>query len=363
MRTAILMLVATACAAPAAYAHQSAQSRMEVHVRPDDGEIDLLLAIPTKDLGVHLQLDRNADDRVDAAEFEAGRSHALTYLRRTVGARAGGTRCTPKGPGMLKFTPGGSHVAYLETYRCELRGVVELHNLALFETGRYTHLARIQIGKAIHTTAFTAGTPAWEIEIGEPVSRVDTVSRFVGLGIWHILSGVDHVLFVICLLLVAPTLRRLLGVVTAFTAAHTLTLVASALDWFTLPPGAVEPAIAASIVFVAVENVVTTRGERGGPRRRHWVTFAFGLLHGFGFSYVLRDQVGLPTEALVPALVSFNVGVELGQVAIVLVVWPLIRLGARWTHWRWGVWGLSGAVGTLALYWFVQRVLVALAQG
>lgn len=337
-------------------AHQSGASRMEVHARLDDGEVDLLLALPAKDLGSHLGFD--------PGNLEAGQERVTRYLRSRVLVRGDGQRCLPTGDAVVKFSAGKRHILVLETLNCpSLSRRLELRNFALFETGPYTHHARVQVGEAIYRTLFSAATPRFTLELAEPPSVVPSMGRYLWEGVRHIVLGYDHVLFVVCLLLVAPGLRGLLLLVTAFTVAHTLTLVMSALEWVSLPPGLVEPAIAASILWVAIENILSTRGERPGPRHRYRLTFAFGLLHGFGFSSVLRDEVGLPTQALVPALVSFNVGVELGQMAIVLIAWPLIRLAARQGWWRRAMWSLSALVSVLALYWLVVRIWASFAAG
>ena len=143
------------------------------------------------------------------------------------------------------------------------------------------------------------------------------------LGVEHILGGVDHLLFVLALLLIVRGGRRILLTVTAFTVAHSITLVAATLGWVRVPGPPVEAMIALSIVFVAAEIVQGLRGRPGLTARAPWlVAFSFGLLHGFGFAGALAE-VGLPQNAIPIALFAFNVGVELGQlifVALVLIV-------------------------------------------
>ncbi len=176
-------------------------------------------------------------------------------------------------------------------------------------------------------------------------------SRFGRLGVEHIWTGYDHILFLVGLLLTAPSLRAMMLVVTGFTVAHSITLSLAALGWVHVSPALVEPAIAASIVFVGVENL-----WKPAPRRRVFVTFALGLIHGFGFAGMLLE-LGLPRTALVAALVSFNGGVEVGQAAIVVVVLPLLLLLRRAPWWeRRAVPGLSALVALAGLVWFVERV-------
>jgi hydrogenase/urease accessory protein HupE len=186
-------------------------------------------------------------------------------------------------------------------------------------------------------------------------SRVPTGSGFLAFlasrGIFHILGGFDHVLFVIALVSVVASWSQLAKVVTSFTAAHSITLALGALELVRISPRLVEPLIAASILYVGLENVF-----RESPRARLGVTFGFGLVHGFGFSGVLRD-LGLARAQLAPALVGFNLGVEIGQLMIVAplapLVWLLRRRGAAYRTFRVGA---NACVALVAAWWFVQRV-------
>lgn len=177
-------------------------------------------------------------------------------------------------------------------------------------------------------------------------------TMFFVLGVEHILIGYDHLAFLLALLAVGVTMRRTIATITAFSLAHSLTLSAATLDWLRLPGPLVESAIAASIVLVAVANI--SQRNRPAPHRWSWA-FAFGLIHGFGFAGVLADlQIG-GDQVLVP-LLSFNVGVEVGQVACALValpiLWWLARRNARMTT---NV--LSAVAGLAGIYWLLERLL------
>jgi len=179
--------------------------------------------------------------------------------------------------------------------------------------------------------------------------------RFVASGIHHIAIGPDHILFLVGLLLPGGRLLRLMGIVTAFTIGHSVTLVLAALSILTPPSHIVEPLIALSIVFVGADNLfVASRGRD----IRVWVALLFGLIHGFGFASVLRDM-GLPATALGVSLFAFNLGVELGQAVIVVVVASALgllrqRMPAVATR----VATVGSVVVLLAgVYWFVERVL------
>jgi hypothetical protein len=180
------------------------------------------------------------------------------------------------------------------------------------------------------------------------------VRLFVAEGFRHILSGTDHLLFLFCLVIPFRQFRQLLAVVTAFTVAHSITLIASAYNmgpdagWF---PPLVETLIAASIVYMALENIVAP-----GLGRRWMIAFGFGLVHGFGFSFALRDTMQLAGSHLLISLLSFNVGVELGQVAVLAVMLPALALLFRFVvAERIGTIILSAIVAHTGWHWMIDR--------
>lgn len=179
-----------------------------------------------------------------------------------------------------------------------------------------------------------------------------SMGRFVGLGLEHILLGLDHVLFLVLLLLGALGWRSVIRLATAFTVAHSVTLALAVLGWVEVPSEIVEPLIAASIVYIAVENIV-----RGESRHRTLVVFAFGLLHGLGFAGALNftDEFG---GGLIGALLSFNLGIELGQLLVVLLVFPLLLLARRYAWSPRAHLATAAVVGVIGLVWFVERLLV-----
>ena len=190
---------------------------------------------------------------------------------------------------------------------------------------------------------------------GEAQSSVAVARQYVASGIHHIFIGPDHILFVIGLLLLGGNLVQLLKVVTAFTLAHSITLALAALNIYNPPGNAVEPLIALSIVCIGVENLIARPGERDF---RPYLAFGFGLIHGFGFASVLQE-FGLPKDALAVALVSFNVGVEMGQACIVLAVAPLLALIVKRQPKLTRPILVVGSVGValMGTYWFIERVL------
>ena len=179
------------------------------------------------------------------------------------------------------------------------------------------------------------------------------IQKFLPSGVHHILIGPDHLLFLVGLLLLGGTIRRLLLIVTAFTLAHSVTLSLAALNILTPPVQIIEPAIALSIVYVGADNLFV----QGGRDVRAWIAFVFGFIHGFGFANVLRDME-LPTRALGWTLFSFNVGVEIGQLLVVLTVasaLALLRSRSEVVSRRLAFAG-SLVVMAAGAFWFVQRV-------
>jgi len=192
--------------------------------------------------------------------------------------------------------------------------------------------------------------------------QLEVVRTYTILGIEHILSGFDHLLFVLALVLLVQGTRRLLITITAFTAAHSLTLAGATLGWVQVPGPPVEASIALSIVFIASEIVHARQGRYSVTQHYPWVVaFTFGLLHGFGFAGALAE-VGLPQSSIPIALLFFNVGVEIGQLLFVGAVLAVITVGWRAGQrlrvsppvWLWRI--APYAIGALASFWLVERV-------
>ena len=198
------------------------------------------------------------------------------------------------------------------------------------------------------------------VEIAASQTWWEVIGTYIVEGVRHILFGADHLLFVLGLLLIVPDRWILLKTVTAFTVAHSITLAIATLGYAAAPAPPLNAAIALSILFLGPEIVRTWRGETSFTIRHPWVVaFAFGLLHGFGFASALTSA-GLPRQELPLALVSFNGGVELGQLSFIALILALERsfhvLDMRWAPW---VQALPGyTVGTLGAFWTVQRLVL-----
>lgn len=188
----------------------------------------------------------------------------------------------------------------------------------------------------------------------------EVMLTYTKIGIEHILTGVDHLLFVLALVMIVPGTRRLLATVTAFTLAHSITLALATLGLVHVPSPPVEATIALSIVFVASEILHTRAGRPGLAARKPWViAFSFGLLHGLGFAGALAE-IGLPQNAIPLALLCFNVGVEIGQVAFIAAVLAVTTLSLRLNvvdRCRdYATTAVTYAVGSVASFWVIERI-------
>jgi len=206
----------------------------------------------------------------------------------------------------------------------------------------------------------TAGQPTVQLYGSADDHRgMSEIARaYLLLGVEHILTGIDHLLFVIGLLFLVGFNRRLLWTITAFTAAHSLTLASSALGWLVLRPPPVEATIALSIVLVAAEAL-----HRRQTLARRWpalVAFLFGLVHGLGFAGALKE-IGLPDNHLLVALLTFNVGVEIGQLMTVGAAWLLWRATTRWPQLTLARTAALYGIGSVAAYWSWLRVAAIFA--
>jgi len=222
-------------------------------------------------------------------------------------------------------------------------------------------LVRVEtLDRRAWTTLAHPSQPWFELA-GAP-SKLHVAGAYLRLGIEHIWSGVDHLLFILGLMILVKGRRRLIATVTAFTVAHSITLAGATLGFVRVPQQPVEACIALSIVFVATEIIHARQGWQSITERWPWiVAFTFGLLHGFGFAGAL-NAVGLPQTAIPVALLFFNIGVEIGQLLFIAAILSLMALG-RWLirraaipqpAWAWRVAPYS--IGGVAAFWMIQRI-------
>ncbi|WP_454650503.1 HupE/UreJ family protein [Bradyrhizobium liaoningense] len=298
-------------------------------------------------------------DAVDPAAVEAARAAILDYLGRHLVVTGGGTTCPRRDAAIL---PDGDGVIYRTGFACaNAPGDIIYRSTVLTEKDRAARqVVLIAQGRSETQALLDADNTTVTLSTAPP-SLFSTMQRYLVTGVEHIFLGYDHVAFLVAIVLWARRLLPVVKIVTAFTIAHSLTLSLAALNVLVIPSRIVEPAIAASIVFVAVENFFSRDVDR-----RWRVAFLFGLIHGFGFAGALRE-IGLPPDAIVPALAAFNVGVEIGQIAIVALLLPVLGLLDRVTaagrekpaRAARLVYAMSAMIGVLGGYWLLTRVFEA----
>jgi hydrogenase/urease accessory protein HupE len=336
-----LAVLAWLCCGAAAQAHQTSVSFSELNVKGDTVEGTLRFALA----------DLRAIAQIDPQHPEAQQLAPL--LLEGFVLKASGTPCALS-PGATAAPDGEDGVSLTARWRCPKpieQLSVRVGFLDSLPLG-HAHLSRVQFAPdEIAQRVAQVEEPSFDVQRSHPVGS--GFWRFLKLGVEHIFTGYDHIAFLIGLLLLGGSLKRLIGIVTAFTVAHSITLALAALYIVSPSPRVIEPLIAASILFVGLEDLWALRKHHESEALRHrWmITFAFGLVHGFGFASVLRE-LELPRAVLATGLFSFNLGVEVGQVCIVLIALPLIRrLPKQFAP------GAALCVAALGAFWLIQRLL------
>jgi HupE/UreJ protein len=323
-------------------------------------QVDATLTFPT---GLVRYADADRDGTLSATEVDAHRerlTHDLSgRVRVTDGVHPGALAITympaPATMQNLRIET-GSHSALRLTYTWPARIKTANLHYGFFETGISTAscLATILQNGRVRSVVFTPENRDLAVPT-EGTSVLTQVKSFVVLGIEHILTGYDHVLFLLSLLMLGGGLGYLMKTVSAFTIAHSITLSLAVLGAVRLPGQWVESAIALSIVYVAIENFWRKEAALG---RRWLVTFGFGLVHGLGFASILAE-FAIQRRDLAVALASFNAGVEIGQVAIVAVAFVILQMLRRWPAEIWVRRLVSAGAAAAGLVWFVQRALLS----
>ena len=359
VRGAILAVLSSLVPLQDAAAHDPGLSSLTIRPRTSDLEATLTLAV--KDAAQLAELDENHDGTVTQTEFARARPQLEAVVARQVVIAADGkvakdksiSSCLDENNNVeVRLDFGATVFSSLEIQSKIIASLPLGHRqyLQVQNSAGETVFERLLSASADRTTAQMPHTN-WSTTA---VESVRSFTNFLSLGVKHILTGYDHLLFLLGLLVVARGFFSALNIITSFTIAHSITLAVATLRLVQIPSRIVEPLIAASIVFVGVENLL--RGEI--PKSRWLVTFGFGLIHGFGFASALREA-GIASGAggIVLPLFSFNLGVELGQVMVAAAVLPIIwklrenpMFIARWAP------ACSAAVVLLGSFWLVERV-------
>ena len=358
-----------------AWAHKPSDSYLTIRATEGQSAIAVRWDIALRDLDYVLTLDRDGNGELNWGEVRQRDADITKLATSRLALTADGAACplTPSGPLMLDTHSDGNYAVLSLTAQCPgdgaLKAPLKLNYSMLFDVDP-SHRGLVQWVAPGNDTAqaLVFGTESADQTLAlQPTGAWQTLKQYIVDGVCHIWIGYDHILFLLSLLLTAVLLRRagqwqpaptlkgsfveVLKVVTAFTLAHSITLSLAALGVVSLPSRLVESVIAASVVLAALNNL------RGTIEGKRWLmAFVFGLIHGFGFASVLAD-LGLPQNALVLALVGFNVGVELGQLAIVALFLPIAFALRRTWFYRVGVLtGGSILVAMLASWWLAQRL-------
>ena len=357
MRPVFLTVVLALLARPAA-GHPAPFSYVDL--RLDEGRLGVTLTAHDIDLAYELGLER-PDVLRDQALVDRHRADLVALVHSRLSIRVNGRQ-----PDHLTVVSVDA-LAARDSVRFQLEAPTpagrSLDSVVLdavlfpYDPVHQTFVNVFEDGSLAHQAVIGAGRPTLEYQAGTPQGRAELVARFLASGVHHILIGPDHILFLVGLLLIGGGTWPLLRIVTAFTLAHSITLTLAALDVVAPPSHLVEPAIALSIVYVGTDNLLK---PRHGRDVRTAIAFGFGLVHGFGFAYMLK-AFDIPRDALAWSLASFNVGVELGQLAIVGVVAAGLAVLQRHDPRQRQLITMVGSVAVIGagLYWFFERVLPA----
>lgn len=362
----VLMVITILLLSVPAWAHKPSDSYLSLSVQHNhiEGQWDIAL----RDLDNAIDLDSDGDGQLTWGEVRSKHDEIGTYALSRLALSTHHEACTTRiVENLIDHHTDGAYAVLRFHANCG-RAVEQLgveYRLLFDIDAQHKGLLRLSQGGQTSTAIFSQESPSQEFSLAERSPWNESV-QFIHEGIWHIWLGFDHVLFLLALLLPAVLVRtdgrwqaagefsavswNVVSIVTAFTVAHSLTLSLAALDVVRLPSRLVESTIAASVVLAGLGNLYPMMTSR-----RWMVAFGFGLIHGFGFAAVLTD-LGLPQQSLLLSLVSFNVGVEIGQLAIVTAFLPLAYLLRRsWSYPRLVLTGGSLAVIAIALVWFTER--------
>jgi len=366
--------MATVLWSGAAWAHSSSNSYLTLSA--PTGPLTLRADVHLRDVDLMFDLDADRDGQVTWGETQMRSAELASWLDQGLQLGTAGQKCR-LGPADLQASQHADGTYLSAQWTPDCPGLSDLARVNL--TLRY---GLIFEQDSLHRGLLKVDLPDFQssalLSPERPealVSRADSSAwrvfgRYIVEGVWHIWIGIDHIVFLLSLLMLAPLLPSrqritqwpaarqarpvlidVLAVVTAFTVAHSITLGLTIMEWLTPPPDLVEPAIALSVVLAALNNLL------GVNSLQRWrLAFVFGLVHGFGFASVLLD-LGLPASALLAALGGFNLGVELGQLAIVMVFLPLAWLLRHTRFYRWGVVaGGSASIVVVGLFWTLERM-------
>lgn len=343
----VLLSAATASAHPVPFSY------LDLHVERD--AIEGTLVVHIFDVGHDLNVDP-PERLLDAATLSDRASAIVALLAPRVTVAADGRTLTGAWSGVEPIPDRQSIRLHVRYALAAPAGIVHVETAMFPYDPNHQTFLNVYEGSNLTQAILDGRRPEFDYFAGTRQGALAVMRKFIPAGIHHILIGPDHLLFLIGLLLLGGTIRQLTLVVTSFTVAHSITLSLAALNLVTPPARLIEPAIALSIVYVGADNLLVS-SPRGGRDVRAWIAFTFGFIHGFGFANVLREM-DLPARALGWSLFSFNLGVEIGQLAVVLVVASTLAALRSRSEIMGRRIALVGSIAVIAAgtFWFVERV-------
>jgi hypothetical protein len=370
----ILSIIFTFALSSYAYAHSSSNSYLALSTA--NSLMTVRADIPLRDIDLIFDLDSNRNGQITWREVLEHNKEIHRWIDQGITLSHNGKACLRKDFDLqVSQHADGIYLSNLSNFACLESINLEKDSLAIGYDLIFSHDALhrglLKVNFPEYQTSAIFGPDKRVVNISQSDSQASSIfMRYTVEGVWHILIGADHILFLLSLLLLAPfaisrnkttqweaqnkfkpVFYDVLAVVSAFTIAHSITLSLSVLKWVDVPASFFEPIIALSIVLTAINNLL------GHSALKRWrLAFIFGLIHGFGFASVLLD-LGLPAGMLAAALAGFNVGIELGQLLIVILFLPAAWLLRKTDFYRWViVVGGSLTIIALGIFWMLERL-------
>jgi len=341
-----------------AWAHPPGLSSLELSLQA--GHLAVKATFALQDIEAFAPMDSDLDAEVSDAERDAAKPAVAAFVAGKLAIAADGEQLAPEEPASVDYdAQNNAHVQLRYQPAPKQTLALESKFLAELPEGHQQFLQiRSADGRILQEKMLSRADDKLQISVsgGNDSGWATVFWAFFKLGVEHIVTGYDHLLFLFALLAVTHSFWPAIKIITFFTVAHSLTLALAGLNLIALPSSFVEPFIAATIVYVALENLI--RGDH--TKGRHWLTFFFGLIHGFGFASVLQElEIGTASSGILLPLLSFNLGIETGQIAVAVAVLPII-------------WQLNGKtelapaflktgsllVALMGGYWFLERTVL-----
>ena len=347
------------------YAHPPGLSSMDLSIKANSLDVKVTFAL--QDIEAFAPMDSDLDAEVTDAEREAAKPSIAKLLAEQLRVTIDGKDYSPSEPGQVAYDDqNNAHVEFLYQDAPKQSLLLRSRFLAKLPDGHQQYLTIRDVnGKTLYEKMLRKNDDQFSLELESKVNSLQATEHswftafadFFKLGVEHILTGYDHLLFLFALLAVTHSFWPALKIITFFTIAHSITLACAGLNIIDLPSSFVEPVIALTIIYVAVENVI--RGDH--PKGRQWLTFGFGLIHGFGFASVLREMgISSGETGILMPLLSFNLGIETGQITVAAIVLPMIwwinnnvKIAEKLLK------GCSLSVCLMGTYWLLERTVLS----